>query len=358
MKIRIFIAMAVAGLMFLPNLLWADTIELKDGKKRLKIQIVEETIESVKFRKSRLPNIQSVPSDSVKDVKYYVSGSDFKTAQEAFKAGDWHTAAKLYYEYAESLDNDKAALRAHCLFQSGMSYLKCAQWKNALAVLGKFIKENPEHRLYPEAVKERAICYVNNKDMKKARIEFTNLKKDIPKKKISDFWKHEVEYWLIFLNEDSDARRALDDYKKLYDDVKDSYPKVANQARLRIGRVLIQQKKYDEAKAFFTEIIDSRLDADRDVAAGAYLGRGLCILSKRNASKEDNKQALFDLLRVVVHYKEVGEHQAEALYYAGKCFLQVGDKDASKRSKVLFQRLQSDWSASKWAQKAAKELGM
>ncbi|MFH1998652.1 MAG: tetratricopeptide repeat protein, partial [Planctomycetota bacterium] len=141
-------------------------------------------------------------------------------------------------------------------------------------------------------------------------------------------------------------------------DVKAQYPEVANKARLRIGRVLIQQKKFAEAEAFFTEIIDSRMEApDKDVVAGAYLGRGLCTLSKRDATKEDNKQALFDLLRVVVSYKDVGEHQPEALYHAGKCFLLVGDKDAARRSQALFSRLKTDWPASIWAQKAIKELG-
>ncbi len=136
------------------------------------------------------------------------------------------------------------------------------------------------------------------------------------------------------------------------------YPDVANKCRLRIGRVLLMEKKYDEAVKFCDEIIENRMDADREVVAGAYLIRGRCRMSRTNPKPkpEDYKEALYDLLRVVVHYKDVGGPQAEAMYFAGKCFQLLGGKDSARHWQGLYRRLQREWPASPWTKEATKEL--
>ncbi|MFH1998911.1 MAG: tetratricopeptide repeat protein, partial [Planctomycetota bacterium] len=185
MKTRILIVLAIASLITFPERIKADTIEMMDGNKKLKVQIVQETLEKVEYKKPGLPN-QSVPSDKVREVRFYVSGTDYKTAQEAYTGGDWLTAAKLFKDYADSLDSKKDALKSHCLYLSGDSYQKSAQWKDAISVMNEFTKSYPEHRLYPQAIKKRALCLMNDGDVKKAKAEFLDLKKELTKKKIGD----------------------------------------------------------------------------------------------------------------------------------------------------------------------------
>ncbi|MHC4946602.1 MAG: tetratricopeptide repeat protein [Planctomycetota bacterium] len=356
MKSVSMIFLAVLCLISFQQWVCADTIEMLDGSKKTKVQVIEENLEKVIYKTPRLPN-QSVPSDKVREVKFYASAADFKTAQEAYKNQDFLTAAGMFKEYADSLSDNKAALRAHCLYRVAECYHKSGKWKEAISAINIFTKTYPDHRLYPQAIKDRAICYLGSGDKRRATAEFESLKKDVSKKKMSEVWKYEVEYWLIFLDEKKSPKKALADYTALYKKVAEFYPEVANKARLRIGRVLIDQKKFDEALSFFTEIIDKRLEAAREVVAGAYLGRGLCTIRKRKPTNDDFKNALFDLLRVVVHYKEVGDHQAEAMYYAGKCFQQLGDEDSTKRWKSLYTRLVREWPNTAFGQKAANEIG-
>lgn len=347
------LVLIVAG----PALVQADTVELVNGKKFLKVTIVEENLQKVVYKKPGLPN-QSVPTENVKDVKYYTNAGDYKVAQEAYISEEWIPAAELYREFADTLDGKKDALRAHCMYRIGDCYQKAGMWKEASSALISFLNQYQEHRLYPEARKKYAQCLINQGDRAGALKQFNELKAQVSKKKMSDYWKFEVEYWLIYLNEKKNAKRALNDYKSLYNEVKDTYPTVANKARLRIGSVLIDQKKINDALAFFNDIIENRLEADREAVAGAYLGRAKCGLNKPKASENDQKEALYDLLRVIVHYTDVGAPQAEAMYYAGKCFQNLSVKDASQRWRKLFTKLKNEWPGSPWAQLAAQELGI
>ncbi|MBU0754604.1 MAG: tetratricopeptide repeat protein [Planctomycetes bacterium] len=355
MKKTLFSCLTVFCLLVLVPWAAADTVEMLDGSKKTKVQVVEENLQKVVYKKPGLPN-QSVLSDKVRDVKFYTSANEFKTAQEVFKTNDWGTAADLFKEYGESLESDKEALKAHCMYQVCQCYQKAGMWDDAIAAINDFTKRYPDHRLYPKVIKDRAICYLNNGDRKKAENEFSMLQNEIVKKKISEAWKYEVEYWLIFLDEKNNPKQALQDYNALNKKVADSYPDVANKAELRIGRVLIEQKNYSEALSYFSDIINGRLTADREVVAGAYLGRGICTIRNGRPNPEDYKRALFDLLRVIVHYEDIGDHQAEAMYFAGKCFQQLGGKDATKRWQTLYHRLNDEWGNTLWGKEAAKEI--
>jgi len=354
MSKRVITILALVCFVCVQGLVFADTIEMLKGKPKLKVQIVKEGLNKVIYKKAGLPD-QSVPSDQVKDVKYHVGAADYKTAVDAYNGSDFMTAAELFREYGDSLSNDKKALIAHCDFMAADSLYKSAQIKEAILAFTRFANTYQDHRLYPDALLNRAKAYIANRDIKKAQDGFITLKGQVSKKGLGDYWKHEVEYWLIRIREDKNLKAALDDYKALYEASKE-FPVISSKSRLGIGQVLIKQKKYKDATSFFTEIIDNRTDADSDVVAGAYLGRGRCILSKPNPKEEDYKSAIYDLLRVVLQYPEASAWQAEALFWSGKCFQNLGGKDSGKRWQGLFRRLQREWPGTTWAQQASKEI--
>ncbi len=287
-----------------------------------------------------------------KDSPYY------KAAVEAFTTENWGTAAKLYEDYAASLSDAKKALMGHCMYRAAFCYQKAGMFKEATNAYARFVNEFKEHRLYPDALLRRAECYLGRGDANEARKTILYLKQQVDKKGLGDQWKYEVEFWITYLKERTDSSRALKDYKEIYKKVEKNFPDVANKCRWRIGRVLMMEKKYNEAISYCTEIIEDRLAADREVAAGSYLTRGRSIMSKRDPKpvEADYKAALYDLLRVIVHYKDIGAPQAEAMYYAGKCFQLLGGKDSAKYWQGLYRRLQREWVNTRWAQEAAKEL--
>jgi TolA-binding protein len=354
MNIRIAAHAIWIGFILILGVGRADTIEMTNGDIKPKVQVVKEGLHKVIYKKAGLPD-QSVPSDKVKEVKYHATGPDYKTAMAAYADGDYETAAGLYRDYADSLSDKKTALKAHCYFMVADCLQKARMWKEAIVEFTQFANVYQDHRLFPQALLNRAISYIGNQEMKKAQEGFTLLREQVSKKKLSDFWRHEVEYWLISMREDRDPKNALDDYKALYEASKE-FPTVSSKARLGIGQVLIKQKKFKDAHSFFSEIIENRVDADRAILAGAYLGRGRCTLNQPSPKEEDFKSALFDLLRVVLYYSDVDAWQAEAMYWAGKCFQNLGGKDSGKHWQSLYRRLQREWPGTNWAQLASKEI--
>ncbi len=341
--------------------LLADTIEFKDGKLMTRVKIQKEGLLKVEYKKPGLP-LQYVDSVRVKAVKYDNAGNEYKTAREAFGNESYLEAGDLFQAVSEKSDH-RPVFRAHCLFRAAESYQRAGDWKSGIQGFTIFANEFKDHRLFPDSLKNRAICFLNNREPAKAKKAFAYFQKKVGEAGLPDFWKYESAYWMVYIQEGENATRALRDYNALYQSTKASFPTIANKARLRIGRVHTAEKKFKEALALFNEIIDNRdpdNETEREVISWAYLSRGYCVMMmpKKGDAKEEYTKVLYDMLRCVVHYPDVGSTQAEAMYWAGKCFQHLGGKESTKKWQSLFVRIQREWPGSRWAQEAAKELGM
>jgi tetratricopeptide (TPR) repeat protein len=339
---------------------WADTIELVDGKKMVRVKIQKEGLLKVEYKKPGLP-LQYIDSDRVRLIKYDSTGNDYKAAVEAFENGGFAEAAELFTVVADNSDS-RPVFKAHCLYRSAECYQKAGAWKDGVGRFTEFANEYNDHRLYPNALENRAICFMNNGEMDKAKSAFALFQSKVKEKGLPDYWIHESAFWMAFVEERGNPSKALKDYQTLYEATQADFPTVANKARLRIGRVYMDSKKYDEALNLFNEIIANRdpsNEAEREVVSWAYLSRGNCIMNmpKKGDGKEEFKRALYDMLRSVLHYSDVGSTQAESMFWAGKCFQHIGGKDSAKKWQTLFRRIQREWPGTSWAQEATKELG-
>ena len=360
MKRLTIFTLLVLGLVVLASGIQADTIELKEGKKLLRVKVQNEGLLKVEYKKPGLPD-QFIDSDRVKLIKYDSTGNDYKAASEAFDNGGFAEAAELFTVVADNSES-RPVFRAHCLYRSAESYQKAGDWKNGVSRFTEFANQFSDHRLYPSALENRAICFMNDQELDKAKAAFALFQSKVKEKGLTEYWQHEAAFWMAFIDERDNPSRAQKSYQELYEATKENYPTVANKARLRIGRVLMDSKNYDQALALFTEIVDSRdpnNEEEREVVAWAYLSRGNCIMNmpKQGEGKEEFKKALFDMLRVVLHYSDVGATQAEGMFWAGKCFQHLGGQDAAKKWQSLFRRIQREWPETTWAQEATKELG-
>jgi len=202
----------------------------------------------------------------------------------------------------------------------------------------------------PSARLARAMAHLRSGDTAKARQEFTKLRADAAK--LGARWGHEGELQLQMLDEGKDPAAALATYQRLAKETEANFPTVANQAKLRIGRVMIASKKYAEAEAYFRRILDQRVASTGDVIAGAWNGLGTSLRNKPGATEADQKEALFAHLRVVVSFEDVEQEQPEALYGAGKGFQVVPAEDAANRSRQMLGRVINEYPSSDWATKA------
>ncbi len=356
--LKIFSLVGVAFLMF-ASLIQADTIELKDGKLLLRVKIQKEGLLKVEYKKPGLPT-QYVDSLRVKEIKYDSTGNEYKAAKEAVSNQAFREASDLYLVVADKSDH-RPVFRAHCLFKAADYAKMAADWNGAVEGFTLFCNEYPDHRLYPAGLENRAIALLNRGDPAKAKSAFGLFQKKVKEKGLPDYWKFEAEYWMNFMLERENPSKASKVYRDIYDKTKDSYPTIANKARLRIGRVLMQQKQYKNAVKLFDEIIDNRDPNDvseREVLSWAYLSRGHCVMNMpmKGDGKAEFKAALYDMLRAVYHYEDVGSTQAEGMFWAGKCFQSLGGPESGKKWQALYRRIQREWPGTQWAQLAAKEV--
>lgn len=361
MKRAMLFSLAVLGITLFSGGLGADTIELKNNKKFLKVKVSKEGLQKVEYRKPGLPP-QSIDSEKVRTIRYDSGGQEYKSGLAALAERAYIDAAEFFMNVADETSQD--VLRAHCIYRAAECLQKAGVWKDSISLFTQFVKENRNHRLYPNALENCAICYLNSRDLPKAEKGFSFLNTKVGELNLSDFWKYSSEYWMIYVKESKQSsQRSLTAYQDLYTKTSKEHPAIANKVRLRIGRVYISSKKYGDALALFNEIIDNRFESDREIVAWAFMSRGFCTMSMaagmKKGAKAEFKKALYDLLRVVVHYEDVGSPQAEAMFWAGKCFQNLGEdvKDSTKRWRGLYNRIRTEWPGSPFAPDASKELG-
>jgi tetratricopeptide (TPR) repeat protein len=112
------------------------------------------------------------------------------------------------------------------------------------------------------------------------------------------------------------------------------------EAVLGKARVMIGQKKYDEALKLLEEVIAKAPADDAKVNAEAYLRQGDCLREQGN-----DKDALLAYLVVDVLFSSERTYHAEALYRLSSLWDRVGNKGRAEEAR---DRLKSDYEGSEW----------
>lgn len=315
----------------------ADTIRFVDGRKpQENVEVLDETLENIEYRLAGVRQAQTYPSQKIIEVIYSRVPDEYEVAMDNFEVGAFKDAADLFRVAAQESRRQKG-LAAKCLYQAGDSLRRGGMFKEAIEVFNELESQHSDSRYVPEARLARGLSYLRGGDEGKARQEFSKLRSDSGR--LGERWGFEGELQLQMLDEKKDPAAALATYQRLAKETEANYPTVANQAKLRIGRVLIQSKKFGEAEAFFRKILEKRMASAREVVAGAYNGLGTSLRNKPGVGAAEMKEALYAHLRVVVSFEDIDEAQPEALYGAGKCFQVVPVEDAANRSRQMLGRV-------------------
>ncbi len=348
----------------------ADEIHFVDGRPPLAgVKVTAESLEKVEYKKAGVNQAQFIPADKVKAVNYERPGDDFTQAQKAEEDGDYENAANLYKAAAndDALKN-RSALRACAMFGAGVCFRKAGKLDESLKALDELIATIPDSRYVPMALADKGLGYYESGKDEDARRTFAQLKKDATDKKYGEFWSRTADLHLLILQEEKDLKGAFEGYQSLVAATEANYPTISSQAKLRIGRVHVKNRKFDEARAFFQAILDNRQSLPREVVAGAYNGLGNALLGKGQATEKGDaekgtkgdraaaeklyQEALYAFLRVVAQYEDVPQEQPEALYYAGQCFKQVKCDGNTARSQQCLRRVVNEFPGTSWAEKA------
>ncbi len=361
-----FPAYLVAGALLLGALpAHADEITLLDGRVIEGVRVQSETFEKITYRRAGGGNRDlDVPSGDVRSVSYSRTSENYRSGLEKIAEGDNTVGASLLYS---ATDNEQLPdyVRANAFIEAADALLANGNLEDALGLYDGLLTTYPTTRHLARALVGKGKAALYSQDTATALAAFAKLKAEAASKGFGERWSLEGEFYELQATQTAggSASDAVKGYRDLRSRAASGYPSIASNCALMIGRTLLGQDDVQSALPHFNDIIELRLDSDRDVAAGAYNGRGRCIfaLAERlrdngdgEGAKEEFAAARLDFLRVHVHYPDVQGAQPEALYWAAESFLNVGDADADLQAAVLRKRLMDRYPSTDWAQKVQR----
>ncbi|MBS0261438.1 MAG: tetratricopeptide repeat protein [Planctomycetes bacterium] len=236
-------------------------------------------------------------------------------------------AAKADLEFAIARVNARMALQDP------------AKVDDAIKKLEDFRSKNGDHYRFYEGVYFLGQLYSAKKDAAKARQTFEQLAK-AP-------WKESQMASRIAVGRLMLSEGKLDEAATEYDAViavqADGPLEVSARQEAMLGksRIMITQKKFDDALKLLDEVITKAPADDTKVNAEAYLRQGDCLREQGN-----DKDALLAYLHVDVLFRAEKAMHAEALYRLSQLFEKLGQKPRAEEAREL---LRSEYDSSEWA---------
>ncbi len=372
------VALAVA---LLAGAASADTLVLRDGTSIDGVKVTAETWQRVEFKQPKVGTPQSRPAVEVREVVYASTSSDFREGQKAAAAGDAVTAA-AYFDAAVADDKLPLFVRATARRLAADLWLAAGNLVDAGEAYDDLLEtfENSRHR--PAALAGKGQALLQSADFAGARKAFEALKAEARDKGFGERWEIEADYFGLVAvvagklkGADGQPVDAIAGFEAIRQRAEGKDVELVARCRVQIGRVHLGEGRDDAARTLFESILADRLDLPAEVVAGAYNGRGRTLFNQASArldaadataargdkakaaAQRDEALALFrdarlDFLRVFTQYGSVQGQQAEALFWAAQCFDNIGDTDASARSRVLLRLCETNYPNSPWGQRA------
>ena len=220
-----------------------------------------------------------------------------------------------------------------------MALVDPAKLDEAIKKLEEFRDKQRDHYGYYEVLGILGQLYAAKKDMVKAKVAFDTLGK-AP-------WKESQMASRVALGRLALADNRLDDAAAEYAAVLAMSADGAleesqrQEAVLGQARVLIAQKKFEEALKLLDEVIAKAPPEDMKVNAEAFIRKGDCLREQGS-----DKDALLAYLAVDILFSSERSLHAEALYRLTSLWEKVGQKPRADDAR---ERLKSDYENSEWA---------
>lgn len=354
-------------LVLLAPSLAADTIRLVNGKD-VNGKITDETFAQIEYRRAGVSSKQTINSSDVVSVLYSSTTAEWREAMTLLNDGEMAKAALSFLKVADDEDAP-GFMRAAALAMAGEAGVTDGSYDAALEVFDELLQKYPKSRHLARALMGKGECLFYARRLPEADQVLNQLKADVVSKSLGERWALEAEFLLLWSAEAQGKAGVVEGYQALRNQARAAYPGIANKAALRMGRVQLDKNNVREAEALFDEIVASRMETDPAIVAGAYNGLGRCAFGRAQVLLGSGRPAdallqfqdsLLDFLRVHVSYPGVRREQAEALYFAGQAFLNVGAldpaaTDADQRGQVLLKRCRDLYAGSDWAKLAASQ---
>ena len=245
-------------------------------------------------------------------------------AESLFKQEKYNEAEPLYAAMERSAL--PANLKAEAMFKLGWCRMQNKTYNEAIAAFGEFLDGNPQHKLVPATLAQRAVAFQQTKDFKNALRDFNELISRYPKAKEREL---ALQQKALILGQQQDNAGMAATFAELLHDYPGSA--AAAQANYWIGWAAFEAKNYKAA-------IDP-LEAARKLDREQFFERASLRIMHAHYYLE-NRDALAADVETYTQGAPKGKVPAEVLRWVGASFL--NDKNYEQAEKYFARLTERD----------------
>lgn len=351
-----------------------DEIILKNGPPRIRVKILEDTWQGVKYRMGKRLMPQTVPVNNVASVRYAEQPGRWADFAEYATTKRFYSKAIIYFNKKLERLQGEPWRGQYIFFYLGYAHLQRGDTAKDYEEARKnfeMLKSGPykDSRFIFQAYKGIGDSYYSENRYdeaidayKKARKKFVAMAQKAgsdPVQRYCQWWAHKSEYARIRVVEETDPETAKSQYDRLASKAR-NFPDIVSLCRAGVGRSLIKTKQYPRAIKRFEAMIEEARNSGEDAAlSGAYVGLGDCYYANK-----DYIRARYNYLRVIVLYFQDEQYLMQAHYFAGRCYEKLAEdrrepdakKWACRHFRILVERY-GKGGFTKLAEKRLAELG-
>lgn len=346
-----------------------DLIFKNGATKPIRGTVVSEDIQAVKYRAAGINQTLELDASQVDRIEYDDAPEAFTKGMEYLKKGDAENAIASF-KVAKQSKSRNDWVKIYATFELGMAQAMLgakasAHYRAAADSFAELMKDHPENRYLPQALKRWGECLAGAGQADEAAKIYDQLEQTAKNKKLGLRWEALAKLGkadAYSLNGDSakaesayqDAGRFASSNASAQKDpaIVKLLESIASRAELARGDSLLRGKNFADARRFFEQILANR-GAGPEAHAGALNGLGEVMLGENRAA-----EALEQFAKVrVLHYLQE-DQCARATYYLGKCCLVLGDDEpgGKRKAREYFTEVTRRFQDSMWADKARAEL--
>ncbi|MEZ5978878.1 MAG: hypothetical protein R3F34_11715 [Planctomycetota bacterium] len=357
----------------------ADDIRLASGETISGVNVTEETLTKIFYRKGG--SAKDVDVDQVISITYDEFPRLVKNAEDAAAEGDIASAIAAYDVYVDGqLDNPTEKTKlwapAYSAFRSVELNRSLGAYDAVISAADRLLSNYGKTRYVPATylAKAEALRYTGKADAAVTTLQ--SLAKLVADEKLSERYALDAELALLEIDKSLTPAKRLERLGTLVSRAGSKFPTVLRRAQLLQGQTQLElataaseakdAAKVDAALEAARSAFDTILaapESDDYVRAGAHVGIGDCIFFK--ASPGDDAEGLAaagrEYLKVTVLYPGERVHLVHALFFAGRCYHQLGALNDSQvdrdRALRIFSRLRREFPAHPLSGRAREYMG-
>ncbi|MFT5198935.1 MAG: tetratricopeptide (TPR) repeat protein [Planctomycetota bacterium] len=340
----------------------ADRIFKTDGSTLDDVTIVSEGLDEVEYKPASGRNKKTIGSHEVLSIVFERMPTQLDSAEAAM--GD-----ELYLDAVNDLEEFLSRFASkpprtypwavpYALYRLVEVYQVAGEYPSVVTAADRVLTEAPDSRyaIMAHLTKIEALNLMGEEaDLKSAVATFSAF---VTAKSLPARWRLEAELRGVLFDRTLKGSKRRDKLNEVVSAAGKDSPIVKNRAMVAIGESFLTERKVNDAQRTFTQVLADP-KADDFTLAGAHTGLGDCLYQKSEKKNsegedaaEDFKKAALEYMRVVVVYGDQLQYVPKAMFFAGRCFQEMGDDEGERRAQQLYSKLARTYPNSKAAKEA------